>query len=107
MGLTERLLLRMTAEERALIEAVQDVYGRQGVRMSLNETLRHLVRRGGIVLAHTVDEAEDAVRKHVANCEDCARCRAGQFGCPEGLYLHRNHRRVIRAHSGALPPDGE
>ncbi|MFE0478128.1 hypothetical protein ACFW2V_41705 [Streptomyces sp. NPDC058947] len=85
---------------------MQDVYGRAGVQMSLNDTVRHLIRRGSIVLACTVDGAREQLNDHVKGCEDCADQPSGKFGCPEGVYLHRNYRRVVRAHSGTTATDG-
>ncbi len=105
-GLTKQMPLRMTEDERKLIETVQDVYGRHGVRMSLNDTVRHLIRRGAIVLPCTVDGAEAAVRDHKESCSECAGRTGEEFGCPEGVYLHRNYRRVVRAHGGTTAPDG-
>jgi hypothetical protein len=98
--------LRTTEDERTLIETVQDVYGRHhGVQMSLNDTVRHLIRRGAIVLACTVDGAEAAVREHRESCADCAGRTGEDFGCPEGVYLHRNYRRVLSVHGGTTAPD--
>jgi hypothetical protein len=98
-GLTSAYPLKMTAEERALLENVQRVYGVEGVEMSLNDTIRHLIRRGGIVLAHTVEGAQDAIRKHCKTCEHCE-LEPWKLGCPDGLYLHRSYRRIQRAHAG-------
>ena len=95
-GLTKQLPLRMTDDERALIERVQEVYGREGVTLSLNDTVRHLIRRAGVVLAHTREDAEDQIRGHCEGCEACD-CEAAKYGCPDGLYLYRNYRRIRRA----------
>jgi len=99
-GATHTMSLRLTPQERTLVEEVQGVYGAAGVGMSLNEVIRHLVRRAGIVLAHTVEESRAQIQAH---CEGCANCDADdeRFGCPEGLYLYRSYRRVCRAHGGA------
>lgn len=70
--------------------------------MSLNDTLRHLVRRAGIVLASTPGESWAQICEHAKECSDCD-AQAEKFGCPEGVYLHRSWRRVLRAHSGAHP----
>lgn len=95
----------MTVGERALIETVQEVYGREGVQMSLNDTVRHLIRRGAIVLACTVEGAQGAVSEHRKSCAECASRTGEEFGCPEGVYLHRNFRRVARAHGGTTASD--
>lgn len=104
-GLTRAQTLRMTDEERALIETVQDVYGRAGVRMTLNDTVRHLIRRAAIVPACTVEGAQAAVKEHRESCSECAGQTGSKFGCPEGVYLHRNRQRVVRAHGGTTAPD--
>lgn len=110
-GLTRKTHLRMTEKERELLTKVQGLYGWHGVEMSLNDTIRHLIRRAGIVLAHTVEESFAAIRAH---CETCPHCEvdasageldAKRFGCPEGLYLYRSYSRVWRAHAGAQPQD--
>ncbi|NUO44664.1 MAG: hypothetical protein HOV82_21850 [Streptomyces sp.] len=95
----------MTEDERKLIEAVQRVYGLHGVEMSLNDTVRHLIRRGAIVLACTPEGAEAAVIEHRESCSECAGRTGDEFGCPEGVYLHRNRQRVVRAHGGTTAPD--
>lgn len=94
----------MTDAERALIAEVQEVYGRHGVELSLNDVVRHLVRRAGIVVAHTPADAVAQVREH---CEECGQCDIEEesFTCPEGLFLYRNYRRVLRAHAGTKEPD--
>jgi hypothetical protein len=99
--LTRQIPLRMNDAERALLEEVQRVYGEAGVEMSLNDTLRHLLRRAGIVLAHTPDESAAQIREHCEGCEHCE-LEADRYGCPEGLYLSRNHRRVLRAYAGSM-----
>jgi len=103
-GATSKFPLRMTPQERALVEEVQEVYGAAGVAMSLNDVLRHLVRRAAIVLAHTVEESSAAIRAHCGGCPDCD-ADALRFGCPDGLYLYRSYRRVCRAHGGSQSAD--
>jgi hypothetical protein len=98
-GATSKYPLRMTPEERELLELVRTVYGKEGVEMSLNDTLRHLIRRGGIVLRHTPDEALAQIREHCDTCPDCD-LQADKPSCPEGLYLARNFKRVREAHQG-------
>lgn len=85
-------------EERALLVEVQRVYGGYGLELSLNDVLRHLVRRAGIVLTHTPTESREALRVHYDECKLCAEAESGKFGCPEGVYLHRNHLRVVQSH---------
>jgi hypothetical protein len=97
-GATHVMSVRMTPSERALVEQVQTVYGSVGIEMSLNEVIRHLIRRAAIVLTHTPAAAEAAVREHCADCPLCDLETMG-FGCPEGLYLYRSFRRVLRDHS--------
>lgn len=66
--------------------------------MSLNDTLRHLVRRGGIILAPTLKGAWEAISGHCEACEHCD-LKKGP-GCPEGLYLSRHFNRLRSAHQG-------
>lgn len=94
----------MTDEERKLIETVQEVYGKSGVQLSLNDVVRHLVRRAGIVVAHTPAESEAQLREHAQSCPLCD-FDEESYKCPEGLYLYRTHRRVVRAHPGAPVSD--
>ncbi|WP_367575291.1 hypothetical protein [Streptomyces griseoaurantiacus] len=96
----------MTDSERALLTEVQEVYGRAGVQMSLNDVARHLIRRAGIILSPTVDGAEKAVLAHRAGCTPCEEAAPEKAGCPEGLYLLRHYRRVIRAHGDTPASDG-
>jgi hypothetical protein len=98
-GITCHYPLKMTPAERELLETTQRVYAREGVEMSLNDTIRHLIRRAGIVLAHTPDAAWEQIRLHANACSDCD-AEAFRFGCPDGVYLHRSWRRVLRAHQG-------
>lgn len=104
-GLTSKLPLRMTDDERTLIETVRDVYGTAGVELSLNDVVRHLIRRAGIVVAHTPGESLLQLRRHGEACEHCD-VEAERFGCPEGVYLFRTYRRVVRAHAGTGETDG-
>lgn len=101
-GLTEAFPLRMQKPERELLERTRKVYGDEGVEMSLNDTLRHLVRRAGVVLAHTPREAWLQICEHASGCSDCD-AEAQRFGCPDGLYLHRSYRRVWQTHQGTEP----
>lgn len=99
-GITSHYPLKMRPEERAVAEQVQRVYARYGVEMSLNEAFRHLIRRGAIVLAHTPEQSRRQIAEHSKACPDCE-LESEAFRCPDGLYLHRNHQRVVQAHSGA------
>lgn len=92
----------MTDEEHELLANAMKVYGHHGVAMSQNDMIRHLIRRAGIVLEHTVEGAQEAIREH---CETCKHCELEplKVGCPDGLYLFRSYRRVQRAHAGAGP----
>lgn len=102
--LDARFHLRMKSAEREVAEETQRVYGKAGVEMSLNEVFRHLVRRAGLVLAHTPAEARAQIAGHAADCPDCD-ADSEAFRCPDGLYLYRNCRRVLRAHPGAERAD--
>ena len=101
-GLTRQTRLRMTEDEYELLAKAMQVYDRNGVEMSQNDMIRHLIRRAGIVLAHTPEESLTAIRKHCETCEHCE-FKPRKLGCPDGLYLFRSYRRVQRAHAGARP----
>src|SRR4051812_20581213 len=92
-GLTRQTRLRMTDDEYELLAKAMQVYERNGVELSQNDMIRHLIRRAGIVLAHTPEASQAAIRKH---CETCPHCelRPLKPGCPDGLYLFRSYRRV-------------
>jgi hypothetical protein len=100
-GATSPFPLRLTPDERALVETVREVYGHAGVEMSLNDTIRHLVRRGGIVPAHTPDAAWAQICEHANGCSDCD-AENERIACPEGLFLYRNWRRVSKTREGTL-----
>jgi hypothetical protein len=103
-GLTSPYALKMRPDERELLEEVQRVYGLHGIEMSLNDTIRHLIRRGSIVLAHIPDEAAAQIRKHAAGCGSCD-VLANEYKCPEGLFLYRNYIRVCSAHAETQQAD--
>lgn len=98
-GITSPYPLKMQPAERQLAEEVRRVYGAAGVQMSLNDTIRHLIRRGGIVLAHTPDAAWAQICEHANGCSDCD-AENERIACPEGLFLYRNWRRVSKTREG-------
>jgi hypothetical protein len=104
-GLTKQLPLRMTDEERALIESVQTLYGAHGVTLSLNDVVRHLIRRAAVIVAHTPAESLLQLLEHCKGCEHCE-AETGSYKCADGLFLSRTYRRVLRAHGGAKGADG-
>ncbi len=100
-GITSHYPLKMTPEERALLEQARQVYkAGGGMELSLNDMVRHLIRRAGMPLGLTPDETHAQIAQHASACPDCE-LEAEAFRCPDGFYLYRNHRRVLRAHSGA------
>lgn len=107
-GLTKQLPLRMTDEERKTIETVQSLYGFHGVELSLNDVVRHLIRRAKVIVAHTPAESLLQLLEHCNECEHCDK-ETGSYKCADGLFLSRTYRRVLRAHGaqgGTKEADG-
>lgn len=98
-GITSHYPLKMRPEERELAEEVRRVYGAAGINMSLNDTIRHLIRRGAIVLAHTPDAAWAQICEHANGCSEC-NAEEERMQCPEGWFLYRNWRRLSKGRGG-------
>lgn len=100
-GLTKGLPLRMTDEERDLVDQLQASYAAAGVTASLNDVLRHLIRRTEIPLPKTTAEGHAMINAHWATCRDCEAHRPPR--CLDGLYLRElNRDRSSSGGSGAL-----
>lgn len=94
-GLTERYPLKMQPAERALLEREQTTAEMAGLTVSLNEVIRHLVRRASMPLPRTEQEARAAVEQHFAVCQVCEPCARPR--CLDSLYVQRNWRRMRQA----------
>jgi hypothetical protein len=91
---------RGSAEERALVVSEQAVCAAAGIDVSLNDVMRHLLRRSGISPACGVTEARDRLLQHWAECGTCE--RNVSIRCIDGLWLKRDWRRLYNA---GLTPD--
>lgn len=97
-GLSKALHLRMTAEERAILDRVQASFDGVGVSASLNDVIRHLIRVAEIPIPATVDEARHAVMAHKAECADCRDSKKPR--CPDGVYVRREYQRHLGLRDG-------
>jgi hypothetical protein len=94
--------LRMTKPERAEVEAVQAEGKAAGLAPSLNDAIRHLIRRPSLPPAYSLAEARDASMAHHRVCDRCGPLRPAQ--CLDGLYLFRRQLEFRRRQE---PPAGE
>jgi|SRR5881392_3699444 len=86
-GTTERTLLRITPEERAIVERLQQAWGAADIKLSLNDVIRAAIRRTMIVRPTTFAEADALISKHTAECtEGCSTGGVGP-GCVDGRYI--------------------
>jgi hypothetical protein len=91
-GTTSHYPLKMTPEERAIVDRQQAIFKEAGVTdLSVNKVLRHLIRRAELPVPRTVGEGMAELQRHVESCEDgCQPFRPPR--CPDGLYLRElNH----------------
>jgi hypothetical protein len=91
-GLTYATRLRTTEAEREIVAQVQTSAAEAGLAVSLNDVLRHLIRRAEIHVPCTAAEGMEAIRAHWAECDDCESHRPPR--CLDGLYLRELNRGV-------------
>lgn len=84
-GLTYGTRLRTTEHERAIVESVQSVFKDAGLAPSLNDVLRHLIRRAEIPIPRTPAEGFAAILAHAQECPDCEPYQPPR--CLDGLYI--------------------
>jgi len=78
--------LRMAEDERAVVERVQSDAAEAGVMgASLNDVIRHLIRRAEIPRPRSVREGIEALQNHAVSCDMCEPYRPPR--CLDGLYL--------------------
>jgi hypothetical protein len=87
--------LRTTADERDTIEAIQTDAANNGITASLNDVIRHLVRRSRFELRPpaTEPDARAVIMAHWKVCPDCDPKENPR--CLDGLYLQRGYQRVV------------
>jgi hypothetical protein len=102
-GLTYATRLRTTEAERASAERVQAWAVEAGLSVSLNDALRHLIRRADVPVPLSPTEGLAAIAAHWETCPDCESYRPPR--CLDGLYLRELNKRATCASSGVLVPD--
>lgn len=85
-------------DERDILLRVQASFEAVGVKVSLNDVIRHLIRAAEIPIPATVEEARDAVLAHGAQCDDCRDHKRPQ--CPDGVYIRREFQRHLGLRDG-------
>jgi hypothetical protein len=91
---------RFADPERAIVERLQAEFGEAGLqRVSLNDVVRHLIRRAEIAVPRTPSEGMAALQAHAEACEECEPYQPPR--CLDGVYLRELNRRVSAAASGA------
>lgn len=103
-GLTKAMPLRMTDEERATIERLRDEMIEAGLDASLNDVLRHLIRRAQMTPPLTEPAAREAIVAHWVTCPHCDATAAPR--CLDGLHLQRTYAQVVSAPIGGSPATG-
>lgn len=92
-GLTYATRLRTTESERATVAAIQAAAAEAGIAASLNDVIRHLVRRACLPPARTEADARAAIVAHWDNCPDCDPSTVPR--CLDGLHLQRCYTQVV------------
>lgn len=90
-GLTYATRLRTTEEERVAVERVQAWAAVAGLAVSLNDVVRHLIRRAEITVPRTEGDGLAAIMAHGESCPDCQPYQPPR--CLDGLYLRELNRR--------------
>jgi hypothetical protein len=91
-GLTYHTRLRTTEDEKSAVDAVQADAAQAGIAASLNDVIRHLIRRSQVSPPRSEAEARAAIVAHWGTCPDCdARTKPL---CLDGLYLQRSYARL-------------
>lgn len=83
--------LRLADDERGTVEAVRGWFKENaGLSLSLNDVLRHLVRRAEIGIPRTSADGIRALQNHTAACEVCQPYQPPR--CPDGIYMREQNR---------------
>jgi hypothetical protein len=109
--LTYHTRLRAHPDERDILLRVQESFAGVGVNVSLNEVIRHLIRRAEIPTSPTKEDAQGAILRHWGECEQCGGERRPR--CPDGVFLRREYQRLLGVRDGrayvlqpVVSPDG-
>jgi hypothetical protein len=100
-GLTSAFNLRASASEWGMVGAVIEEYEEFGVKISRNDGVRILMRRGAERRPANLTEARILIAAHWAAC---SRCDEAEIRCPEGRRLKVMHDRLWPAPAPAPVP---
>lgn len=97
--------LRMTPSERATVEGVQAEAAAAGIKdVSLNDVIRHLIRRATTPGPLNEFQARLAISDHWVSCEVCERTDTPEAlvpKCLDGLSVQRNYLQFTRVTQNA------
>jgi hypothetical protein len=82
----------MTQAERSTVEALQAEATEAGLTVSLNDVIRHMIRRSQMSPPRSEPEARAAIVAHWGECPHCDATTKPL--CLDGLYLQRSYYRV-------------
>lgn len=99
-GLTCENTLRTTDTERLTLEREQEWYRENGLKLSLNDVMRSLIRRARIPIPLTKKAATEEVERHSAECSVCVSTEPPR--CPDGLYIRQLYAHFLAAPGQAL-----
>jgi hypothetical protein len=80
-----RFSLRGTLTDKAIVQRVVDAHARMGLRISLNDAVLVLIRRGATPDPNSRAEAAKQIEQHWEQCEHG--CNRDEAKCPEGWRL--------------------
>lgn len=75
----------MADDERATVEQVQAAAEEAGLTVSLNDVIRHLIRRASVPRPPSLRDGIRALKEHAVACDACEPYRPPR--CLDGLYL--------------------
>lgn len=89
-GLTWQFPLRTNGYERSVVERVQTAHAECGIKISLNDAMRILIRRAAYGLPADEPSARRAILRHI---DECDHCTPDDIKCPDGwMYSDAYHR---------------
>ena len=84
-GLTGRITLRTSDEEKTIVGRVQEHMAQCGVTLSANDVILHLIRVAVAPHPLTLEEAMAAVVQHTGSCKTCVPERPP--ACAAGVHV--------------------
>jgi hypothetical protein len=93
-GLTWAFALRTSTAEKEMVAGVVAEYQEFNIKISLNDAVRILIRRGATPPPTTVARARAVIRAH---WDECPHCDEQTIGCPEGQFVKVAHDRIDQA----------